>query len=131
MKNPYQKLEDKIKKSYEEGVTLEEAERLAAEFLHAQIKMSDRLKVLDLDCRMKKSGVKTIKSAVRLDIIRREEKKPTESTIDAMVDTDKLVTDEQQAFDIAEVDKEDAERYFGIFKEAHIYYRGIAKGRFD
>jgi hypothetical protein len=61
-------LETKIQKSYEEGITLEDAEKLAAEFLHAMMQISQQLKSLDLDARMKKAGLKSIKAATYLSI---------------------------------------------------------------
>ncbi len=125
------KLEDKIKNSYEQGVTLEDAEKLAGEFLHAQIVVAGELKKSDLDARMRKSGVKAIKAAVYLDTCSKADKKPTEAQITAIIDSDKIVIGEQEGLDLAEVTREDLERYYDIFRESHIYFRSIAKGKFD
>jgi hypothetical protein len=124
-------LEAKIQNSYEEGVTLETAERLAAEFLYAQMQVSNQLKAADLNARMQKSGVKAIRAAIYLDIIQKNEKKPTEAQITATIDTDKIVAGEQQNLDLAEVEKAELERYYDIFVNGHIYFRGIAKGKFE
>jgi hypothetical protein len=124
-------LEAKIVSSYEEGVTLEEAEKLAAQFLFAQLAVSTELKKADLDSRMRKNGVKSIRAAIYLDIVSKSDKKPTEAQITATIDTDKIVGDEQGAFDMAEVSKADLERYYDIFGNAHVYFRTISKGRFD
>jgi hypothetical protein len=124
-------LEGKIQDSYTTGVTLEEAEKLAGEFLHALIKVSSELKNRDLDARMKKSGVKSIRAAIYLDILQKNEKKPTEAAIGALIDSDKIVLGEQTSLDQAEVDRDELERYYSIFQNAHIFYRGIARGKFE
>lgn len=124
-------LESKIQSSYEQGVTLEEAEKLAGEFLYGQIQVSEELKKADLDSRMRKTGVKSIRAAIYKNILSKNDKKPTEAAIQAEIDTDTLVTSEQESFDKAEVDKNSLERYYDIFVNAHIFYRGVAKGKFE
>lgn len=124
-------LETKIKNSYEQGVTTEEAERLAGEFLYAQLKVSEELKKSDLDSRMKKTGVKSIRAAIYLDIVQKSDKKPTEAGISALIDTDKIVVDEQQGLDTAEVNRDNLERYYSVFQNAHIHFRTVAKGKFE
>ncbi len=125
-----QQLETKIQTSYEEGTTLEQAERLAAEFLHAQIVVSKQLKSFDLDARMRKTGVKAIRAAIYMESANHPVKKPTEAMLASMVDSHEVVQSEQNEFDKAEVSRADLERYYDIFANAHIYYRGIAKGNF-
>jgi hypothetical protein len=124
-------LEVKIQNSYENGVTLEEAEKLAGEFLYAQMQVSEELKKADLDSRLRKTGVKSIRAAIYLDIVQKNDKRPTEANITAMIDSDQIVVGEQEAFDSAEVTRDELERYYDIFLNAHIYYRGVAKGNFN
>lgn len=124
-------LEEKITNSYLEGVTVEQAEKLAGEFLVAMMKISDEIKSVGLDARMKKSGVKALRAAIYLDIVQKADKKPTESQIDATITSDRIVVDEQQKLDAAEVYLDQLERYYDIFQNAHIHYRGVSKGRFD
>lgn len=125
-------LEVKIQNSYEQGVTLEDAEKLAAEFLFAELAVSAELKKSDLDSRLRKSGVKAIRSAIYLDIVQKADgKKPTEAQIAATIDSDKIVVDEQSAYDSAEVDKAELERFYEIFMNAHIHFRSVSKGRFE
>lgn len=124
-------LELKIQNSYESGVTVDEAERLASEFLYAQIQVSTELSKGDLDARMRKSGVKAVRAAIYLDIVSKADKKPVEAQITAMIDSDKLVVDEQRDFDAAEVSRDELERYYNIFINAHIHFRAVAKGRFE
>lgn len=126
-----QKLETKIINAYEEGVSMPEAEKLAAEFLAAQLKVSSELAKLDLDSRMRKSGVKAIRAAIYLDAASKGDKKPTEAALAATLDSNDLVAGEQERFDIAEVDKNELERIYSIFQNGHIYFRGIAKGAFN
>lgn len=124
-------LEKDIVKAYESGVTLEEAERLAGKFLHAQIQLSGRLKAADLDARMRKSGLKAVKAVVYLEESKKGDKKPTEATLTAMIDSNPVVSMEQDAYDQTEVDKDELQRLYDVFHEAHVYFRGIAKGRFE
>jgi len=124
-------LEAKIQSVYTEGITVDEAEKLAAEFLNAQLQISKQLRDADLDARMKKAGNKAIRAAVYLNILKNNDKKPTEAAISAMIDSDETVLGQQQALDEAEVLKADLERSYDVFLNAHIYFRGIAKGGFN
>lgn len=124
-------LEITIQEAYASGVSLDEAERLAAKFLHAQIMVSVELKNADLDARMRKAGTKGVKAAVYLGEVSKSDKKPTEAMLAALIDTNTDVMEEQQALDEAESLKADLERYYEIFREGHIYMRGISKGRFE
>lgn len=120
-------LEDKIRESYESSVTLDQAEKLAAEFLYAQMKVAEILQEVDLDSRMRKSGNKAIRAAVYLAEAGKGDKKPSDVMLNAMVDTSPEVSQSQDAFDHAEADKNFWENYYQIFREAHIFYRGLAK----
>lgn len=124
-------LEKKIIDTYEAGVSLDEAEKLAAEFLHAQISVSSELTKADLDARMKKSGNKAVRSTAYLEIVSAADKKPTEAQISAFIETDKAVAGQQDLLDKAEVALAELERYYDIFTQAHVYYRNLAKGRFE
>lgn len=126
-----EQLEEKIKNSYTEGVTFEVSEKLAAEFLHAQMVVSAELRKTDLDARMRKTGVKAVRAAIYADTCNKSEKKPTEAAIDHLINVNELVQSEQGALDQSEASRDDLTRYYNIFREAHIYYRGIAKGNFN
>jgi hypothetical protein len=124
-------LENEIKQAYEgDGTTAEEAEKLAAKFLHAQMQISAELKRAQLDARMRKSGVKTIRAALYLEIVSKGDKKPTESHIAATLDADTIVQSEQREYDVAEVSVAELERYYDICTNGHIFMRSIAKGNF-
>ena len=124
-------LQNDIKEAYESGVSLEQAERLAAKFLSAQITVGEELQVADLNARMRKSGLKALKAAVYLDSASKGDKKPSDIMLNAIVDSDKMVNDEQNALDEAEVSRNALDNYLSVFREAHIYFRSIAKGRFE
>lgn len=124
-------LQDKIKEAYTSGVTLEEAERLAGEFLHAQMEVAKELQVVDLDSRMRKSGVKAIKAAVYMEAATKTDKKPSDVMLEAVVNMSKMVADEQAGFDAVEVSKDALSNYLNIFKEAHVHFRGISRGRYE
>ncbi len=126
-----QSLENKIKASYEEGVTLDEAEKLASEFLYAQLRVSQELANRDLDARMKKTGVKAVRAAIYMDAASKGEKKPTEAALSAIVDTNDVVQSEQNSLDEAEVATSELQRIFSVFKEAHVHFRQLSKGKFD
>jgi hypothetical protein len=125
-----QKLEDKIQSTYTVGVTMEQAEHLAAEFLHAQMTVSKQLKSADLDSRMRKTGVKAVRAAIYMEASTKGDKKPTEAALAATVDMNEVVQSEQNEFDKSEVERNDLDRLYSVFQNAHIYYRGIAKGTF-
>ena len=120
-----------IQASYEEGVTMEAAERIAGKFLHAQLMIADALKNADLDARMKKSGVKAIRAAIYMEGATGSDKKPSDVLLGALVDQNKLVQDQQSLFDEAEVSHDGLNRYYSVFREAHIHFRGIAKGKYE
>jgi hypothetical protein len=126
-------LEAIITETYEEGVSLEEAEQHAGRFLVAQLTVSAELKKADLDTRMRKNGLKAIRAAIYLNAINVGEggKKPTEAALDHMLNSNEMVESAQTEFDTAEANREELERLFNIFKDAHIFMRGVAKGRFD
>lgn len=125
------KLENKIKSSYEEGTSMEEAEKLAAEFLYAQMVLSAELKRADLDARMKKTGLKSIRAAVYLAEVQKSDKKPSDTLLEQIVNTDETVSQQQDMFDAAEVSAYELERYYNIFANAHIHYRNVSKGKFE
>lgn len=124
-----EQLEAAIESSYTEGVSLEQAEKLAGRFLGAQLAVSAELKKADLDSRMRKSGLKAVRAVVYLEA-RKENPKPTEAALSAIVDTHEVVQSEQSALDTAEVERDDLERYYDIFTNGHIFFRGVAKGAF-
>lgn len=124
-------LTDEIKKSYEESITIDEAEKLAGKFLHAQLAISSALVKKDLDARIRKTGVKAIKAAIYLSEVQKVDKKPSDSMLEAYVNSNELVQKEQDSFDKAEIERDELQNHFNVFKEAHIFYRGISKGRFE
>lgn len=127
----WSKLTDKIQASYEAGITTVEAEKLAGEFLHAQIAVSSELAKLDLNARMRKAGLKAVRSAVRTEEVQKHDKKPTESALEDVINLSSLVQGEQDALDTAEVSRDELERLYNIFREAHLHFRTIAKGAFN
>jgi hypothetical protein len=124
-------LEDKIKAAYESGVTLDEAEKLASEFLSAMIGISEDLRSADLSSRMRKTALKAVKAAVYMNEATKTDKKPTESMLAALIDKNEIVQSEQESFDKVEVERDALERTFNILREAHLHFRAISKGRFD
>lgn len=121
------KLEVKIQAAYEESLTIPEAEKLATEFLAAQMRIVSELARADLDRRMRKRGVKTLRSAARVAEVKRHDKKPTESALEDAVNLDPIVQEQEKQFDEAEVNKEQLSNYLGVFQESHIHFRGVAK----
>lgn len=122
-------LENHIISAYGEGCTLEEAERLAAKYLHGQMQVSTALRETDLSARMRKSGLKAVRAAVYTDIKAKGDK----LTVDAMehaLNMNDLVSAEQDQLDVAEADRDDLKRYYDIFGNAHVYFRTISKGSY-
>lgn len=123
-------LEKSIETAYNDGVTMEEAEKLASKFLYAQLQITKELKDRSLDARMRKAGVKAIRAGAYLEAASKGDKKPTEAALAAIVDSHPIVQKEQDALDLSEVSREELERYYDIFENGHIFMRGVAKGTF-
>src|SRR5277367_1274789 len=120
MKERLKELEQKIKDSYEQGVTIVMAESLAGEFLHAMIQVSEELRVADMDARMRKSGVKAIRAAVYLEEVKKQDKKPADTLLEATINSNKMVQEAQDQFDESEVYRNLLDSYLNIFNQAHI-----------
>jgi hypothetical protein len=127
----YKNLEQKIINSYTDGVTTEQAENLAGEFLEAQIKASEELKQLDLNARLIKDSVKETRAKVFIAEATKGEKKPSDSLLAAYVDSNDRVLLDQSTLASAESDRDELYRMFSIFQNAHLHFRAIAKGKFD
>jgi hypothetical protein len=127
-----EQLRQLISSAADQGTSMQEAEKYAAQFLDAQLALSEELQTAELDRRMRKRGLKALKSAVRTNAIRTAEgsRKPTEGVLDDIVNMDELVSGEEASFDEAEVKADALERDYNVFKDAHIYFRGVAKGSF-
>lgn len=119
-----------IKSSYEESITVSEAEKLAGRFLEAQLQLTKALSSADLDSRMKKSGLKALKAGTYLEAATGGEKKPSDTLLNNIVDDNDAVKLAQAEFDSAEVYKDELYNYFSIFRESHIHFRTIARGSF-
>lgn len=126
-----EELTEAIRNSYEQGITMDEAEKLAGKFLYAQIQASDELRAADLDARLKKTGTKAVKAAVYLAEATRTEKKPSDVMLQAQVEMNELVASEQRGQDEAEVKRDHLQNYMNIFRDGHIHFRTVSKGRFE
>lgn len=126
-----EELEEDIKKAATENVEKDEAERLAAKFLLAQIEVSKSLRRADLTARLNKAAVKEKKASVYLAEVAKADKKPSDVLLEQIVNTDKGVWLEQSKFDASEVERDSLQDYFDVFKDSHIYFRSVGKGRFD
>lgn len=124
------KLEIKIIDIYKHRLSMEDAEKLAAEFLHAEIIMSEAITTADLDTRTRKTGLKAIRAAVYLAEVQKNDKKPSDNLLNAIVDTNSDVAEAQDEYDRAEVAKLELERHYDIFHNGHLFARTVAKGSF-
>lgn len=130
-KSYYEELEKEIVASYTNILTTDKAEILAGKFLYAQMQVSQDLKQKDLDSRMRKSGLKAVQAAVYLSETQNNIKKPTEAQLQHTINTKPEVNAEQDAFDQAEVERNELERLYNIFTNAHVFYRNVSKGKFE
>jgi hypothetical protein len=124
-------LETIIQTAYTDGTTIDEAERLAGRFLHAQMLVSKELLAADLDARMRKTSVKAIRSAFYMEEATKGDRKPSDTYIENFINKNELVQGEQDALDGAEVHEANLERYYNIFINAYHYFNARAKGRFE
>lgn len=127
----FAELEVTITEAYEKGVTMADAERLAARTLLVRMQIADTLRSKDLDARMKKIGVKATKAEVYLAEVRKSDKKPTEAALEALININSQVGEAECSFAEAEVSVQRLETYNDIFKDAHLYFRSIMKGNFE
>lgn len=129
----YEELEQDIRNAYLEPVSPDQAERLAAKFLLAQLEAGRELAALDLDARTKKTNLKAFKAVVYLQHASPADggKKPTEAALAALVDSDRLVTQEQNGWDTAEVERNKLENFLSVCRDGHLYFRALARGRFE
>lgn len=126
----YESLKQSIIEAYESCPDLNEAEKLATRFLEAMMNVAEDLRTADLDARMKKSGVKAIRAAVYMKHATASDRKPSDVMLDAIVNQDKLVMEEQARLDEAEVEVGLLENYMQVFTNAHVHFRGVSKARF-
>jgi hypothetical protein len=124
-------IRQKIEQAYETGVTMPEAEKLAAMSLSHSLALADELKKANLDARMKKHGVKAVRAAVYMEELKKHDKKPAEAYLENAVNLSELVEKAELSYAEAEVEANHLEAYVGVLKESHIYYRGIAKGNYE
>lgn len=129
----YEELEQDIRNAYEKATDEDEAKHLAAKFLLAQLDAGRELANLDLDARMKKTGLKACKGTAYLQFASVADggKKPTEATLTSFIDTDKSVIAEQDRLDKAEVERNLVQNYLNVFSEAHIFFRKLSDKRFE
>jgi hypothetical protein len=64
---------------------------------------------------------------VRLEEVKRADKKPTEGQLEDICNLNELVRGEEEAFDKAEVEVEKLKNYLSVFSEAHVYFRQMSK----
>ena len=127
----FESLRTTIEKAYESGVTLQEAERLAAQTLLIRLQLADQIKSMDLSARLKKHGVKAVRAQVYMEELAKHDKKPAENYMDNAVNLSDLVKAEEREYAEADVSKDQMMTYMDIFKDAHLYFRGIMKGTFE
>lgn len=127
----FESLTREIQGAYESSVTIPEAEALASKFLHAQILVSGDLTLASLDARMRKTGVKALRAQAYLEEVKKADKKPSDVMLEAIVNSDTTVRDHQNELDASESHREELERLYNVFREAHIHFRGISKGKYE
>lgn len=120
-----------IESAYSEGVSIAEAEKLAARTLLVRMELSDEIKSASLDTKMKKHGVKAVRAAAYMAEIAKHEKKPAEGLLEHTVNLSEEVAGEEQVYAEAEANLDRLASYLDIMKDAHLYFRQISKGTFE
>ena len=124
-------LEIKIQATYLGNLTMDQAEKLALEFLAAEMAIAKELTKADMSARMYKSALKATKAEFYLKEVKAVEKKPTEAMLAATIDSAEQIKELQAELDTAEVELAEMERIYDVAKNAQVTYRGIAKGSFN
>lgn len=127
----FSEFRESIQKAYEEGVTMQQAERLAAKTLQIRMLISDEIKSRDLDARMKKHGVKVTRAEAYMEELSKHEKKPAEAYMEHAINQSLLVNASEKMYADAETTKDRLQTYLDVAKDAHLYFRQIAKGTFE
>ena len=123
------KLEGLITDSYQNSVTLGQAETLAGRFLEAQLIVNTELTRLDLDARMRKTGVKAIRATIYLSE-KNAIPKPTEGMLTALIDANPDLRNEQDALDKVESERDELKRLMDVYNNTHVHFRTICRGGF-
>lgn len=124
-------LRQAIESAYEQGVTVPEAEKLAARTLTVRLELADEIKVTSLDAKMKRHGVKATRANAYMDEMAKHDKKPAEAFLENAVNLSEAVANEEMAHAEAEAEFQKLIAYLDVFKDAHLYFRNIAKGTFE
>ena len=127
----FEEVQALVDRAYDEEITMQEAEKLATRLLSVQMTIAKELATVKLDARMRKSGVKAVKAVAYLDEVKKHDKKPSDSYLEHVVNTNENVNKEQDAFDAADVNAETLETLLSVFKEAHIHFRSISRGAYN
>jgi hypothetical protein len=131
MEKTFKELKATIDRIYNEGCTIIEAERLAARTLSIRLDISDRIKEVDLDARMKRHGVKAIRAQAYMDELVKYDKKPAEGLLDHAVNLSELVSAAEGLYSSADTEVDRLKAYLDVFKDAHLYFRNIARGTYE
>lgn len=124
-------LKGAIDSAYENGVTMPEAEKLAAMTLSRRLAIADALRSTDIDSRMKKHGAKAVRAAVYMEELKKHDKKPAEAFLENAVALSVEVENAERDYVEADVAREHLENYMSILGDAHVYFRQIAKGNYE
>jgi hypothetical protein len=116
-----------MSKVYSGSFDVSKAERVASLALSAQIEISDLLS--DAECRVKqaKYDVELVESEVALRIRSEAETRITEVALKQKVIIDSSVTSAKNKILKCEKNSKKWNYVFNIFKEAHIFFRNLAK----
>lgn len=131
MSKTYDELKEAIKKATDEGVSIPDAERLAAKTLTARIELSEEIKTQAIDAKMKRLGVKAVQAETYKKATEGVEKKPTEAALIHTINLNPEVIQEEINHAEAEAELEYKQSLLEIFKDAHLYFRSIMKGSFE
>lgn len=123
-------LEQKMMAVAKDNQTIEEAEELAMELCAIEFRLVTEITPLHMDMLQRKNGVKHLRAAIRLEHMSKagDGKKPTEGHLEALLDSDKLIIDEQKASDEAICEYAEAERLLNAVQNAQIPMRKKAGG---
>lgn len=126
-----QELKQSIERAYAEGVTMQEAERLAAKTLSVRMMLADSIQVADLDARMRRHGVKAVRASAYMEELSKHEKKPAEGFLENAVNLNPDVAQEEREYATVDTEKDRFFTYLGIMADAHIFFRNVAKGSYE
>lgn len=120
-------LETKMRIFYDTDFSISECEKLSSLACVLMMEIASELKRLDLDSRNRKTLLKAQRGSEYIDLLKTQDKKPTEAYLEHSLNISKEIINQQNQIDDLESEKLYYERMISTCEHAHVFFRGVAK----